>query len=87
MARQKLTYDAVIVGGGLSGLTLASYLGRAGMSVGIFEERFEEGSGVHTVEHATPGFMMNHAQYGEFFKRWVPTYYDFNLDKLGCKFI
>ncbi len=33
------TYDAVIIGAGHNGLALASYLAKAGWSVGVFEKR------------------------------------------------
>lgn len=39
------TFDAVIIGSGHNGLCLAAYLARAGLSVGIFERRHEDGGG------------------------------------------
>ena len=42
------TYDAVIIGAGHNGLCLAAYLARAGMKVGRFERRHDEGGGAHT---------------------------------------
>lgn len=37
------SYDAVIIGGGQHGLIVGNYLARNGMSVGIFERRYEMG--------------------------------------------
>ena len=48
------TFDAVIIGGGSKALYLALYLVKyAGMSVGIFERRYELGSGLVTEEIAS----------------------------------
>ena len=58
------TYDAVIIGAGHNGLALASYLAKAGWSVGVFEKRTEEGGGLCTEELTRPGFLHNvHANY------------------------
>jgi phytoene dehydrogenase-like protein len=51
------TYDAVIIGGGKSGLTLGMYLAKyGGMEVGIFEARYELGGG-WSCEEAAAGFV------------------------------
>src|SRR3972149_11566466 len=81
------TYDAVIVGAGHNGLCLAAYLARAGLSVAIFERRYEEGSGVDTEEPVVPGFYHNmHAQFMEFIDV-MPFYEDFKLDELGARMV
>jgi phytoene dehydrogenase-like protein len=87
MTKEIKSYDAVIIGGGLGGITLSAYLQRAGMRVAVFEKRYEEGSGIHTFEPTAPGFLCNHAQWGEFFPRWAPTYFDFGLKELGAEFV
>ena len=43
-------YDAVVIGGGINGLTTAAYLAKAGMSVGVFEARGQCGAHCDTVE-------------------------------------
>ncbi|HEY4712265.1 MAG TPA: NAD(P)-binding protein [Dehalococcoidia bacterium] len=54
------SYDAVIVGGGNKGLVAAMYLTKyAGMSVGIFEDRYELGGGWASEENPAPGFVAN----------------------------
>src|SRR3989304_3212626 len=81
------TYDAVIIGGGHNGLCLAAYLARAGLKVGVFERRHEEGGGAHTEEATVPGFWHNlHAQYMEFID-YMPFYHDFNLPSFGAPMI
>ncbi len=81
------TYDAVIIGAGHNGLTLAAYLARSGLSVGIFERRHEDGGGVNTEEATVPGFHHNlHAQYMEFID-YMPVYHDFELKKWGARMI
>ncbi len=53
------SFDAVIIGAGHNGLTLAAYLAKAGMSVGIFERRHEDGGCANTEEATVPGFHHN----------------------------
>ena len=61
------SFDAVIIGAGHNGLTLAAYLARSGLSVGVFERRGEEGGGLCTEELTLPGFLHNvHANYHTF---------------------
>ncbi len=81
------SYDAVIIGAGHNGLCLAAYLARAGMKVGIFERRHEEGGAAHTDEATVPGFWHNlHAQYMEFID-YMPFYHDFDLPRFGARMI
>lgn len=81
------SYDAVIIGAGHNGLTLAAYLARSGLSVGVFERRHEDGGGANTEEATVPGFWHNlHAQFMEFID-YMPIYEDFELEKLGAKMI
>jgi phytoene dehydrogenase-like protein len=81
------SYDAVIIGAGHNGLCLAAYLARAGLKVGIFERRHDEGGGAHTDEATVPGFWHNlHAQYMEFID-YMPFYRDFDLPGYGARMI
>ncbi len=81
------TFDAVIIGAGHNGMCLGAYLARAGLSVGIFEGRHEDGGGVNTEEATVPGFYHNlHAQYMEFID-YMPIYHDFELEKWGARMI
>src|SRR3990172_8596112 len=81
------SYDAVVIGGGHNGLCTAAYLARAGLKVGVFERRHEEGGGVHTEEATVPGFWHNlHAQYMEFID-YMPFYQDFDLPSFGARMI
>ncbi len=81
------SFDAVIIGAGHNGLTLAAYLAKAGLSVGVFERRYEDGGGANTEEATVPGFHHNlHAQYMEFID-YMPIYHDFELEKWGARMI
>jgi phytoene dehydrogenase-like protein len=81
------SYDAVIIGAGHNGLCLAAYLARAGMKVGVFERRHDEGGGAHSDEATIPGFWHNlHAQYMEFID-YMPFYHDFNLPSFGARMV
>ncbi|HYB90410.1 MAG TPA: NAD(P)/FAD-dependent oxidoreductase [Candidatus Binataceae bacterium] len=58
------TFDAIIIGAGHNGMALATYLAKAGWSVGVFEQRTEEGGALCTEELTRPGFLHNvHANY------------------------
>ncbi len=52
-------FDAVVVGGGINGLTTAAYLAKAGLSVGVFEARGQCGAHCDTVELGLAGFLHN----------------------------
>ena len=78
------TYDAVIIGGGHNGFSVALYLANSGMTVGVFERNNEVGGGLMTVEIAAPGFWSNVHSHGHM--RWMgpdnfPAYADFDLEK------
>ncbi|MEE8173855.1 MAG: FAD-dependent oxidoreductase, partial [Dehalococcoidia bacterium] len=78
------TYDAVIIGGGHNGLSVALYLANSGMTVAVFERNNEVGGGLMTLEIAAPGFWSNVHSHGHM--RWMgpdnfPAYADFELEK------
>ncbi len=52
-------FDAVVIGGGINGLTTAAYLAKSGLSVGVFESRGQCGANCDTVELGMPGFLHN----------------------------
>ena len=72
--KYKKEYDVIIIGGGHMGITLGTYLQRAGMETAIFERRHEEGSAIFSSECTAPGFIHNlHAQFMEFLEsRKIP---------------
>jgi phytoene dehydrogenase-like protein len=75
-------YDVIVIGGGINGLTVAAYLAKAGLSVGVFEARGQCGAHCDTVELGVPGYLHNlHAT-------WLATAYspamtDLDLPGLG----
>ena len=79
------SYDAVIIGGGHNGLSVALYLLNAGLTVGVFEKKNEIGGGCDTVELAAPGFWGNLHSYGHMHLMGpednFPAYADFDIEK------
>ncbi len=64
-----MTYDAIVIGGGVNGLTAAAYLARAGRRVIVLERRTVTG-GLCVTEEFCPGFRANSCidEPG-----WIPT--------------
>jgi phytoene dehydrogenase-like protein len=62
MAVERVSYDAVVVGGGHNGLTCAAYLARAGLKVRVLERRGVVG-GAAVTEEFHPGFRNSVAAY------------------------
>ena len=79
------SYDVIVIGGGINGLTAGAYLAKAGAKVLITERRWETGGAVMTEDvsgcrintHATYMMMMDVA----------PAYADLELEKWGCTYI
>jgi phytoene dehydrogenase-like protein len=81
------TYDAVIIGAGHNGMTLAAYLAKAGWDVAVFESRHEEGGGLATEEVTRPGFLHNtHANYHTLVGV-CPVYDELNLYDHGVRYV
>ncbi len=56
---KKTEFDAIIVGCGPNGMTLANYLRKAGLEVAIIERKLEIGGGLTTEEPIIPGVWHN----------------------------
>ena len=81
------TYDAVVVGAGHNGLTLAAYLSRAGLRVAVLERNPRIGGGTSTEEPTLPGYRFNlHANFFMGF-RHTPLIPDLELHRFGFSFI
>jgi len=75
-------YDAIIIGGGINGLTTAAYLQKAGLSVGVFEARGQCGAHCDTIELGRPGFLHNtHAAW--LVPAMSPAMADLDLENYG----
>lgn len=75
-------YDVIVVGGGINGLTAASYLAKAGMSVAVFEARGQCGANCDTVELGIPGFLHStHAAW--LVPAMSPAMADLDLERFG----
>ncbi len=79
------SYDAVIIGGGPNGLTLACYLANAGMKVVVLERQHELGGGACGEEIPIPGFLSNPCGHWVYFYR-NPAWHDFKLYEKGLKY-
>ena len=81
------SYDAVIIGAGHNGLSLATYLAKCGWSVAVFEKRGEEGGGLCTEELTRPGFLHNvHCNYHTLVGV-CPVYDDLELTRHGLRYV
>ncbi|MFH0787792.1 MAG: NAD(P)-binding protein, partial [Pseudomonadota bacterium] len=78
-------YDAVIIGGGHHGTTIAPYLAKAGLKVGVFERLDHLGGGAITEDLPAPGFRGNFCAH---FTRYYshPAYKEFNLREEGLEY-
>jgi phytoene dehydrogenase-like protein len=81
------SYDGVVIGAGHNGLTLAAYLARAGLKIGVVERNARAGGGCTTDEPALPGYRFN--LHSNFFMglRHSPLIGDLELHRFGFSFI
>jgi len=80
-------YDCVVIGAGHNGLTLAAYLARAGLAVGVVERGRKLGGGSSTEEPTLPGYRFNlHSNFFMGF-RHAPLMHDLELYRFGYAYI
>ena len=78
-------YDVIIIGGGVNGLTAASYLGKAGLKILVLEARGECGTHSDTCEPGIPGFLHNtHATW--IISAMSPAMEDLDLETFGLEY-
>ena len=80
-------YDAIVIGAGHNGLTLAAYLARAGLDVAVVERNPRIGGGTSTEEPTLPGYRRNlHSSFFMGF-RHAPLMRDLELYRFGYSYI
>jgi phytoene dehydrogenase-like protein len=75
-------FDAIVIGGGINGLTTAAYLAKLGLAVAMVERRDQLGTHCSTEEFGTPGWRNNPHASGI----WVghsPAMLDLELERFG----
>lgn len=81
------SFDGVVVGAGHNGLTLASYLSRAGLKIAVIERNAAIGGGCTTAEPTLPGYRFNlHSNFFMGF-RHSPLIRDLELHRFGFSYI
>jgi phytoene dehydrogenase-like protein len=81
------SHDAVIIGAGHNGLTLAAYLARAGLDVCVLERNARIGGGTSTEEPVLPGYRLNlHSNFFMGF-RHAPLMRDLELYRFGYSYV
>src|SRR3989304_7899027 len=79
-------YDVIVIGGGINGLTPATYLQKAGLKVAVFERRDEVGTHCSTEEVMYPGVKVNlHAS--ALAPAVSPAYEDLELERFGLEML
>ncbi|MFN2613647.1 MAG: phytoene desaturase family protein [Actinomycetota bacterium] len=81
------SHDIVVVGGGHNGLTLAAYLARAGLDVGVYEMAPHAGGGASTEEVTLPGFKHNMHSMLHYWIAYGPTFRELELAAHGCRYL
>lgn len=79
-------YDVIVIGGGINGLTAATYLQKSGLQVACFERKLEAGAGCCTEEVMHPGVKANLCA-SNLVTLWSPAYGDLELDRFGLEML
>lgn len=79
--------DIVVIGAGHNGLTLAEYLAKVGLSVGVFERREVIGGGLATEQPGYPGFLHNMHSNFHLWSDFAPSWRDLEIPKFGMLYV
>jgi phytoene dehydrogenase-like protein len=80
-------YDAIIIGGGPNGLTVASYLAKAGQKILILDRFYEMGGGMATEQCGIGGFYWNTHVLYNMMVDYAPPYLDFATEFTRLKWL
>ncbi|MDA4130191.1 MAG: NAD(P)/FAD-dependent oxidoreductase [Thaumarchaeota archaeon] len=80
-------FDVIVIGAGHNGLTCASYLAKAGMTVLVLEQYKSVGGMTLTEEITLPGFKSDIHSYSHTFDLLSPAIEDLELKKYGLDFV
>ena len=79
-------YDVIVIGGGISGISCAAYLGKAGLKTLLLEAKGECGAHCDTLELGEPGFLHNtHATMMA--SAMSPAMGDLDLPQYGLEYV
>ena len=80
-------HDIAVIGAGHNGLTLAAYLARAGLDVGVYELADHVGGGASTEEVTLPGFKHNLHSMLHYWIAYGPVFRELDLPANGARYV
>ncbi len=80
-------FDIVVIGAGHNGLTLAAYLAKSGLTVGVFERRDLIGGGLATEQPGYPGFLHNMHSNFHLWPDFAPAWKDLKIPEFGMRYL
>ena len=80
-------FHIIVIGAGHNRLTLAAYLAKAGLSVGVFESREVVGGGLCTEQPLFPGFLHNMHSNFHLWPDYAPAWNDLEIQRFGMRYV
>ncbi|HEY7676269.1 MAG TPA: NAD(P)/FAD-dependent oxidoreductase, partial [Candidatus Methylomirabilis sp.] len=81
------TWDVLVIGAGLNGMTLANYLLKSGLRVMVLERRLESGGGLASEEPTITGFWHNTGHYVFDTLNLLPFHKELGLQEVNISFV